>query len=56
MDNTASKNNLLKLVRSLTQRVDQAKNENKQFRSRVNDKLKGFISQSIMPRILLKIY
>ena len=44
MDNTASKNNLLKLVRSLTQRVDQAKNENKQFRSRVNDKLKGFIS------------
>tara|TARA_B100000902_G_C27168248_1_gene842387 strand:+ start:680 stop:1120 length:441 start_codon:yes stop_codon:yes gene_type:complete len=44
MDNTASKNNLLKLVRSLTQRVDQAKNENKQFRSRVNDTLQGFIS------------
>ena len=44
MDNTASKNNLLKLVRSLTQRVEQAKNENNQFRSRVNDKLKGFIS------------
>lgn len=44
MDNTASKNNLLKLVKNLTQRVDQAKNENSQFRSRVNDKLKGFIS------------